>query len=246
MRRCASWACPELLRRHLLDHLLGGHGFLGIGENLRRRIQSAELLFGRGLLVEVFVIVVVLAHFDPVLRQLFVGLRGPNRTPTDVLRLRGSRKAQRRMNEPRPPVKIPKPPSWLEKDAKSCWKKILPRLKEMRVLRQIDENALARYCTTWVRWRRACAFLEKRGETYMLKDDKGNPKRVMPFPEVAIANKLGTELLRLEQQFGMTPASRPNLEFAPPPYDSNNPYSLVSPDDPYSLSVPRVKKRQPY
>ena len=150
------------------------------------------------------------------------------------------------MNEPRPPEKIPKPPSWLEKDAKSCWKKILPRLKEMRVLRQIDENALARYCSTWVRWRRARTFLEKHGETYMLKDDKGNPKCVMPFPEVAIANKLATELLRLEQQFGMTPASRPNLEVAPAPVDYSNPYSLVSPDDPYALPGARIKKRQAY
>jgi P27 family predicted phage terminase small subunit len=149
------------------------------------------------------------------------------------------------MNEPRPPEKIPKPPSWLCADAKRSWKKILPRLKEMRVLRQIDENALARYCTAWVRWRKACAFLAKRGETYMLKDEKGNPKCVMPFPELAIANKLATELLRLEQQFGMTPASRPNLEVAPTPVDYNDPYSLVGQDDnPYSLGGPSRIKRQ--
>ncbi len=153
------------------------------------------------------------------------------------------------MNEPNPPEQIPKPPSWLEKDAKACWKKILPRLKEMRVLRQIDENALARYCSTWVRWRRARMFLDKHGETYMLKDEKGNPKCVMPFPEVAVANKLATTLLRLEQEFGMTPASRPNLEVAPPPIDYDNPYSLRlgQVDGPYSLGGPsKIKKRQRY
>ena len=156
-----------------------------------------------------------------------MGRRGPKRTPSDVLRLRGSRQAERRVSEPNPPAKIPKPPAWLEVDAKRCWKKILPRLLEMRVLRQIDENALARYCTTWVRWRKANEFLAKNGETYMLKDADGKPKCLQQFPQVAVANRLAQHLLRLEQEFGMTPASRPNLEVVPPPLDYNDPYSLA-------------------
>ena len=58
-------------------------------------------------------------------------------------------------------------------------------------------------------------FLAKNGETYMLKDADGKPRYVMQWPQVSIAHKLATLLLRIEQEFGMTPASRPNLHVEP-------------------------------
>ena len=54
-------------------------------------------------------------------------------------------------------------------------------------------------------------FIEKHGEVYPLKDDKGTLKYLQQFPQVAIAHKLATHLTRLEQEFGMTPSSRSRI-----------------------------------
>lgn len=82
----------------------------------------------------------------------------------------------------------------------------------MKVLTKIDGNALARYCQLWSRWIRAEQFLQKYGDTYPLKDESGNVRCFMPWPQVAIANKLSQSLTRLEQEFGLTPSSRTRIQ----------------------------------
>jgi hypothetical protein len=44
VRRLAAGARPELLRRERLDHLAGVHRLAGLDENLRCRVEAAELL----------------------------------------------------------------------------------------------------------------------------------------------------------------------------------------------------------
>jgi len=91
----------------------------------------------------------------------------------------------------------------------------------MRVLTRIDGNALARYCQLWARWKKAELFAQKHGEVYPLKDESGRTKCLMPFPQVAIANKLAAQLTRLEQEFGMTPSARTRISV---------PVTLIAPD----------------
>ncbi len=140
-----------------------------------------------------------------------MGKRGPKKTPTAILQRRGSRQVESRTGEPDPPRERPDTPDWLDADGQNCWDALVPLLEQMGVLRRIDGKALARYCSMWVRWRKCQEFLTKNGETYMLKDADGKPRCVMQWPQVSIAHKLATLLLRIEQEFGMTPASRPNL-----------------------------------
>jgi len=81
----------------------------------------------------------------------------------------------------------------------------------MRVLTRIDANALTRYCQLWARWKKAELFVQKHGDVYPLKDESGRTKCLMPFPQVAIANKLAAQLTGLEQEFGMTPSARTRI-----------------------------------
>lgn len=141
---------------------------------------------------------------------------GPAPTPTEVLKLRGSRRAAGRKNEPKPPNGAPPRPRWLSKEAKAAWKQLVPELDALGVLTKIDGNALARYCAMWVRWKRAADHLEKYGESYPLKDNEGKVKCFMPFPQAAVVNKLSIMLLRIEQEFGLTPASRSRLQIEVP------------------------------
>lgn len=140
-----------------------------------------------------------------------MGRRGPTPTPTEVLKQRGSRRAAARTGEPKPEAKTPRCPTWLSKEAKAVWKQVAKQLAELGVLTEIDGNALARYCSLWVRWRRATAHLEANGETYPLLDEKGNVRCLQQYPEVAIVNKLSVLLLRLEQEYGLTPAARTRI-----------------------------------
>ena len=108
---------------------------------------------------------------------------------------------------------------WLDADAKKVWRQVVPPLRAMGVLTRIDGKAVARYCTSWVRWRRAIEFIREHGEVYPLKDDAGKIRYLQQFPQVAIASRLALELTRLEQEFGMTPASRTRISVpvsAPP------------------------------
>ncbi|NOT00457.1 MAG: phage terminase small subunit P27 family [Phycisphaerales bacterium] len=143
-----------------------------------------------------------------------MGKRGPKPTPTAVLKLRGSTLVSRRReaSEVRGPDGIPDCPDWLDDEAKLAWDEVVPMLDGMGVLKRIDGKALARYCRTWSRWRKAEQFIESKGEVYPLRDDSGKVKCFMPWPQVAIANKLAQQLTKLETEFGMTPSARARIQ----------------------------------
>ncbi len=147
-----------------------------------------------------------------------MGRRGPAPTPTAILKLRGSTLVTKRrdQSEPKAPKGKPRCPDWLDKDAKTMWRHLVPLLDAMGVLTRLDGNALARYCRLWSRWRKAEAFLDEKGEMYPLRDEKGQVKYFQQWPQVAIAHKLALQLTRLEQELGMTPAARTRLQVSQP------------------------------
>lgn len=139
-----------------------------------------------------------------------MGRRGPPPTPTAILKLRNSTLVRGREGEPEPPREVPSCPAWLDKDAKSLWRRLVVVLDGMRVLTKADRFALARYCREWTRWRRAQVVIETDGETYDTTDGNGNLiHRVRP--EVGIIAKLDKALTACEDRFGLTPAARSRL-----------------------------------
>jgi len=141
-----------------------------------------------------------------------MGKRGPAKTPTSILNRRGSRRGADRKSEPQLPPKVPACPKHFNAEQRAVWRQVIAMVKKLDVVRETDVNALERYCVLWVRWRRASDWIEKKGETYVLKDKGGEPRYVMQWPQVAIVNKLSILLLRLEQEFGLTPASRASVK----------------------------------
>ena len=140
-----------------------------------------------------------------------MGARGPRPTPTPILKLRGSREADREATEPQPEQKRPRLPKWLDEEAKIVWKQVVPQLERMHVLTRIDGNALARYCQLFSRWKKAEQFIQKYGESYPLKDKDGNVKCFQQWPQVAIAHRLSLALTKIEAEFGMTPSGRSRI-----------------------------------
>jgi len=139
-----------------------------------------------------------------------MGKRGVPRTPTAVLRARGSWLAKTRDGEPQATGE-PVAPSWMMAEAQAAWDQIIPALANMGVAKGVDANALSRYCTIFARWRECEEFLIRHGTTFPLKNSEGKLVEVKEFPQVGRSGRLADQLLRLEQQFGMTPSARANL-----------------------------------
>lgn len=90
-----------------------------------------------------------------------MGRRGPKPTPTTILKLRGSRKADRPF-EPEPPKGEVIPPTWLHDDARAIWDEIAPPAIEMGVLSAYESGKFADYCTLLARYRREFPELSPR------------------------------------------------------------------------------------
>jgi len=145
-----------------------------------------------------------------------MGTRGPQRTPTALLKLHGSRLGNDRdKTEPKPEKKTPDCPDWLGDDARQVWDQVVPMLNTMRVLTVADGGPLSRYCESWVRWKKCLAFVKEHGETYVVKHELGDIKAVHSWPEVVTLRGLAAELLRIEQEFGLTPAARARIQLEP-------------------------------
>jgi P27 family predicted phage terminase small subunit len=142
-----------------------------------------------------------------------VGKRGPKPTPLAVLRARGSWRGagKQARSEPLPPDGGASCPRWLPKLARKAWHRIAPILESMKVLTVADQEAFARYCVTLARWREAEEFLAKHGDTYPVKID-GEVVGFKNYPQVRVADRLATQLGRMEQSFGLTPSARARIE----------------------------------
>ncbi len=143
-----------------------------------------------------------------------MGRRGPRPTPTEVLRARGSRRADRNpeRQEPEPPPGPPECPAWLNPDAKVVWDQMLGLLSEMGVLTKADGNALARYAVMFCQWRQAQEFITKNGPIFPIRSGTGVTKGFGQFPQVSIAARLSAALLKIEAEFGLTPSSRARID----------------------------------
>ena len=132
---------------------------------------------------------------------------GPRPKPTGLKLLEGN-PGKRRLNrkEPKPNVEAPRCPTWLDAEARAEWRRVVPRLLELRVIAQIDRACLATYCIAWSRLRRAEAELMRDGLTYT-RD--GMIKR---HPAAGIAHEAAAELRAFAAEFGLTASSRTRVE----------------------------------
>lgn len=135
-----------------------------------------------------------------------MGGKGPEKTPTAVLKKRGSWLAPvREKTEPHPSPGIPICPDMLKGPAKQEWNKMVRLLNAAGILTKVDGRALARYCRHWVAW------VELAGDESLDPDYKRLDKQI----------RISEHLLKFEVQYGMTPASRPNIKRLEKPAHGN-------------------------
>ncbi len=145
-----------------------------------------------------------------------MGRRGPARTPTPILEARGSPRGKLRAKT-EPPAKSGRPrcPAKLTKDEQVVWRSVVAILEGLDVLATADGRLIARYCRLSVRLEALDVFIEEHGVVYPLKTAKGTLLSFRIFPTVKAAEKIADQLLRIEQELGLSPASRARLSVTP-------------------------------
>ena len=100
-------------------------------------------------------------------------------------------------------------PDFLTKDDLVHWRKLTPRLVQLKLLTEVDETAFARYCSALNRWVRVKNILDANGETYTVESPHGTYLR--PRPEVNTEDKLQRQLESFEAKFGLNPSDRQRI-----------------------------------
>ena len=139
-----------------------------------------------------------------------MGLRGPAKQPTHVRLMRGDpSKEGTPKGEPEPPEDFDGPPESLDGLALDKWHETVPKLKEMGVFTQADRHTWERYCIEYALWRKSVESVKKYGDVMRFPaKKKGDQPYMQVSPFASQMMKYAASLLRTEQQFGLTPSSR--------------------------------------
>lgn len=133
--------------------------------------------------------------------------RGRKPTPTAIKELEGN-PGKRPLNEkePKPAKKAPSCPKWLEPEAKKEWRRLSKQLEQLGVLTELDMASFAAYCQAYARYKEAEEFITQHGS--IVKTPSGYWQQV---PQVAQAQTYSKIMLRLAEQFGLTPSARSRI-----------------------------------
>lgn len=97
----------------------------------------------------------------------------------------------------------PNAPTWLPREAKAEWQRVVSELARLELLKPVDRAALTAFCLAWDRLVTAQRTIKENGGlTYT--DGFGNPKK---HPAVLIAEAASKELRAWAAEFGLTPSA---------------------------------------
>jgi len=99
----------------------------------------------------------------------------------------------------------PNPPTWLSREAAAEWRRVVPGLQRLELLKEEDRAALASYCETWATFVQASRLVQEEGMTIEAKQG------TLAHPAVAIARAAGREVRAWAAHFGLTPSTEQAL-----------------------------------
>lgn len=112
---------------------------------------------------------------------------------------------------------VPNPPSWLSAEAKAEWKRVVPGLQRLDLLKEEDRATLAAYCETWATYVTATRDVTRQGltiERVTTATEAGETRvtvTTMTNPSVIVARNAGKELRAWASHYGLTPSSETAL-----------------------------------
>ena len=141
-----------------------------------------------------------------------MGKRGPAPKPTEQKLLEGTYRTDRAPhNEPKPRVMIPRAPEWLQGVALKEYNRHAKMLVGLRVMTEADRLALVAFTYEYGKWREAEEALNEEGP--VLYSVKTGAAYLNPWQ--GIASNHFKNMVKLMQEFGLTPASRSRIDAQP-------------------------------
>jgi P27 family predicted phage terminase small subunit len=99
----------------------------------------------------------------------------------------------------------PNPPSWLSREAAAEWKRVVPGLSRLDLLKPEDRAGLAAYCEAWATFVQATRTVQDEGQVIEARQGK------LAHPCVGIARNAGREMRSWAAHFGLTPSTEQAL-----------------------------------
>lgn len=147
-----------------------------------------------------------------------MGKRGPAPKPTHLKVVEGTyRKDRAAKNEPRPEPGAPNCPTWLHREAKREWRRIVPELERLGLLTELDRAALAAYCQSYADWYEAERRIRRSGTIQVT--DTGY---IAPHPAVGQKNQAMQRMKQYLALFGLSPSDRTRVS-APEREETSDP-----------------------
>jgi P27 family predicted phage terminase small subunit len=110
-------------------------------------------------------------------------------------------------NHPSPPAGAPSCPTWLDREARAEWRRVVPVLDRLGLLAKVDRSAIAAYCTAWAELHWATRTLAKVGRVYTTEGGQ-----VCPRPEVSMQRSALQHIRQFSALFGLDPATRSRIQ----------------------------------
>jgi P27 family predicted phage terminase small subunit len=147
-----------------------------------------------------------------------MGKRGPAPEPSILKYIRGNPSKDLLPSDEPTPALMPQdfpPPKTLDGKSIEVWKEAVQTLARMRVLTEADVPTLTRYCIETVLYLACYEKVKVAGEEYThwepdpnRADGKLRIKYTQVAPWATQMHRHHAAMLRIEQEFGMTPSSR--------------------------------------
>lgn len=157
----------------------------------------------------------------------------PRAMPAKILALhgRGDGKDSAGRPIPKPPRftrEAPEPPSWLSREAKAEWNRVVPGLERLDLLKPEDRGTLATYCELWATFADAQRTMAVEGlvvTNRSVRKDGTETTWQTKNPAVAVALAAATQLRQYAALFGLSPADERNLGATTPDDDADDPFA---------------------
>lgn len=145
-----------------------------------------------------------------------MGRRGPPPQPTALKILRGN-PGHRPLNEdePQPPADAIEPPSYLQGVSLEKWHEVVKKLVDMSLMTNADVDTVARYCVMYERYHKYLDQVRRGLDVLVMREESGRVRYMQITPAATMLAKLDEQMLRVEREFGFTPASRSEIQTSP-------------------------------
>ncbi|MGN2634615.1 phage terminase small subunit P27 family [Nocardia takedensis] len=104
----------------------------------------------------------------------------------------------------------PNPPTWLSREARAEWRRVVPGLTRLDLLKEEDRAALSAYCETWATYVEAIRVVRREGFTvtnHSVRKDGSETTWITKNPAVAVADNANQQLRAWCHEFGLTPSA---------------------------------------